>query len=196
MFGKKKVSLNEDIPTMPIIYGLLFGLIIFCIFFQHNIILGLLFIGVAVAIRIFSGKLKLKDGDVVYAFGLPGSGKSMFLTKVAVDNKKRNICVNEELAHLKIPHTVVKKEDLRKYSFGSEKKGGLLLWDEASLDGFDNRNFKTNFSGKDGEALLEAFKKCRHRYTAIVIATEYRPRLIIQYADLQRPERILTSTSL
>lgn len=172
MLGRSKpVSFFSSIPTISLTYILLAVYAGVCIFKGMYLYAGLSVIAIIV-IRIFSGNLKLKDGDVIFVFGLPGSGKTMFLTKVALDNKNRSLCVNEELEHLDLNKTVINKEMLAKYRFGSEDKSALILYDELSLDGFDNRDFKSNFAGKQGQEILRAFKKTRHRYTAIVLANQ------------------------
>ena len=113
MFGRNKpVSIFSNISTIPLTYIMLF--VFGCVMaYQGRWLYAILSLVVIVIIRIFSGKLKLKDGDVIFVFGLPGSGKTMFLAKIAEDNKKRNICVNKELDHLKLEHTVIDKELLR-----------------------------------------------------------------------------------
>ncbi len=173
MFGhSKSITIFSNISTLPLTYIMLF--VFGCVMaYNGRWLYAILSLVVIVVIRIFTGKLKLKDGDMIYVFGLPGSGKTMLLAKIADDNKsKRNICVNKELDHLTIDHTVINKELLSKYRFGCKDRGAAILYDEVSLDGFDNRDFKTNFSGEKGQELLEAFKKCRHRYTAFVLANQ------------------------
>ena len=172
MFGRsKKISFFSNISTFSLTYILLiiYSIVCFC---YGKWLYGFMGIAAFIIIRIFTGKLRVKDGDVIFVFGLPGSGKTMFLSKIADDNRNRNLCVNKELDHIKIDHTCIDKDMLAKYRFGCEDKGALILYDEVSLDGFDNRDFKTNFSGEKGQKLLEAFKKTRHRYTAFVLANQ------------------------
>lgn len=172
MFGRSKpITIQRSIPTIPLTYIMLIVYSIICAI-NGKWLYAILGIVAIILIRLFTGKLKLKDGDVIFVFGLPGSGKTMFLSKIADDNKNRSLCVNKELSHIKQEHTVIDKDMLAEYRFGCEDKGALILYDEVSLDGFDNRDYKTNFSGVRGQALLEAFKKCRHRYTAFVLANQ------------------------
>lgn len=114
-------------------------------------------------IRFFFAKLKIMSGDVVYLFGLPGSGKSCFLSKIGIDNKERTIVCNDEYSHYKLCNAVVSRDEFGAYRFPGES---LILFDESSLDGFDNRDFKTNF---DNDSLYY-LKKIRQYDSAIVFA--------------------------
>ena len=85
--------------------------VIFALFFKNIWLAVICGVGCLV-LRLFSGKLIVEPGDEVFVFGLPGSGKTMFLAKIAADNKKKNkyIFVNEELEHLKIKDGVIKRK--------------------------------------------------------------------------------------
>ena len=117
--------------------------------------------------RIFFSRLRVSDGDVILFFGLPGSGKSMFAAKVAHDNKKdRTICVNREFEHFSEADLVFDRQDLGEYLFPPPS---LLIYDEASLNGFDNRDFDKNFVGNDS---LEFLKKVRQYHSSIVFTNQ------------------------
>ena len=123
--------------------------------------LGFLFIK-----RYFFGKLILSASDLVLFWGLPGSGKTLMLTKVAKDNKdKWFIGVNDEYEHLLLKDFVYRRDDLAAYNFPS----AAMFFDEASLNGFDNRDFAKNF--KD-PAMLETFKKHRQIDMPIVFSNQ------------------------
>lgn len=88
-------------------------------------------------------------------FGGPGSGKTMFLTRLAAKfNGKHYIYSNYAI---KLPNIYkLKKQDFGKIEF---PPGSILLFDEASLNGYDNRDFKDNF--KENNA-MEFVKLIRH----------------------------------
>lgn len=137
-------------------------------------------------LHIFTAKLKLKAGDVVLFFGLPGSGKTMFLSKVGYDNIGANILVNEHFASYDLAADVVDRDTFGMYDYtavspGAAPEGGagettvtveydklsLLLWDEASLNGFDNRDWESfdKFS-------MEYLKRIRKYNSAIVFTNQ------------------------
>lgn len=121
------------------------------------------FCALALILHIFTAKLKLKAGDVVLFFGLPGSGKTMFLSKIGYDNIGSHILVNEHFASYDLAYDVVERETFGMYDYtevlsaSPDDPGGgsgdvesrmndklnLLLWDEASLNGFDNRDWQS-----------------------------------------------------
>lgn len=170
---KKVFKISERIPDSSLfIIPLIFAPILIMIL-TKNIILTLIVAAILFFFYLRSGKIKIHDGQVIFIFGTPGSGKTLTLAKIAHDNKKkRKIIVNEELEHLTEKDAVIKRSDIGKYIFGSPEAPALIMYDEVSLDGFDNRNHKTNFQGKEGEAILKGFKKCRHRYTGVVLANQ------------------------
>ena len=85
MFGRsKKISFFSNISTFSLTYILLIVYSIVC-FCYGKWLYGIMGIATFVIIRIFTGKLHVKDGDVIFVFGLPGSGKTMFLSKIADD---------------------------------------------------------------------------------------------------------------
>lgn len=106
--------------------------------------------------RLFFGDLNLGEGEVVLFFGLPGSGKSMFLARAGVRERKhfKHVFVNEIMSSYKASDGVYSKSDLGKYDFDH----ALLLFDEASLNGFDNRDWAKNFT-PDQMSFLKQVRK-------------------------------------
>lgn len=154
---KKKIQFKKGVP------GNLFLMVALAIFIALFVMLRnnwLLLCAVAVLAllffrRYFGGKLQLKPGDLVLFWGLPGSGKTLMLTKIAKDNKENwFIGVNEEYEHLQLKDFVFQRNDLAVFNF----PGAAMFYDEASLNGFDNRDFKINFKLP---GMLETFKKHR-----------------------------------
>lgn len=131
----------------------------------------------------FIVKIRIKPGDIVLFFGLPGSGKTLSLSKVGLDSAKartglalfsskfrpsrsfKHIAVNDSFVCFDGATTYFNRKLLTRHCWHDT----LFLYDEASLDGFDNRNFATNF--KD-ENLLRKFKKVRHNDNAFVFANQ------------------------
>ncbi len=92
-------------------------------------------------------------------FGRPGSGKSTFLAKIAYLSAKKN---NDVYSNVAIDGCyMIDRRDIGHYDYGN----ALVLYDEASLDGFDNRDYKTNFRDEDK---LEYLKKGRHYGTKFI----------------------------
>lgn len=163
---------SVDGMSVALICGIVFFVISTLIF--KNVWFSLIVAIVLLFLRLRSGKLIINPGDVYFAFGKPGAGKTLFQAAVASWNKKkgRYIFVNDELSHLSIKDEVITKSDIGQYRFGSSSRTGIVLYDEVSLDGFDNRNFKSNFKGISGEAILRGLKKCRHRYTGYLFTNQ------------------------
>lgn len=169
-----KIKTKKDVDgiSVALICGLVFFVLSVLVF--KNILLALICAAALLFFRLRSGKLIIKPGDVYFAFGKPGSGKTLFQAAVASWNKKKGkyIFVNEELSHLIIKDEVIQRSDIGTYRFGSSSRSGVVLYDEVSLDGFDNRNFKNNFKGSNGELILKGLKKCRHRYTGYLFTNQ------------------------
>lgn len=170
---KKRVIAKESIRdnTKWFVIGITLALIVACFLIKKSIGIALLLLGVIALLvwRLFFGKFRVSDGEVILLFGLPGSGKTMFLAKAAHDNiKDRMIGCNEEISHFKEKDFLYGRQDLGLWDFGFNEHS-LLLFDEASLNGFDNRDFKTNF---EDEKMLSFFKKIRQHDSAIVFANQ------------------------
>ncbi len=131
---------------------------------------GILLLGFCVK-RLFFGVLRLKDGDIIYFYGLPGSGKSLTMARVADDNKDRFCVVNNEFSHFKNANCVLPSNDLGKYSFPAHS---MHLIDECSNDGFDNRTWSTNFESTDK---LRYVKKIRHHKSCIMFTNQGREEI-------------------
>lgn len=149
------------------------------------LIFGKFFIGILYLLifRVFLQfivKVKIKPGDVVLFFGLPGSGKSLSLAKVGIDSQTaykqfgKNIDFSKKFKHIAVNDnfiTYTGADTFFNRQLLCERcwHDTLFLYDEASLDGFDSRNFQKNF--KD-ENLLRLFKKVRHNGNAFVFANQ------------------------
>lgn len=165
---RKKIEFKKGIPGEKL---LVVVLIVFMVLF---LLIGqdwstkafLITLLVFVLHRLYFGKLHLDPADLVLFWGLPGSGKTMMATKVAADNRRDwYIGVNPEFEHLAIADFVYDRDSLAVYRFD----GAILFFDEASLNGFDNREFKTNF--KD-PGMLEMFKKHRQIDSPMVLTNQ------------------------
>lgn len=165
---KKKVEFKKGIPGEKLLVIILVIFLILIVLTKANwAAMGLLLTLLALVIhRLYFGKLHLRPSDLVLFWGLPGSGKTLFLTKCAVDNQAEwYIGVNPEYDHLKFKDFVYTRESMAEWAF----PGAALFFDEASLNGFDNREFKTNF--KD-PGMLETFKKHRQMDMPMVFSNQ------------------------
>lgn len=170
---KKQFKLSEKIPDTSLFIPFLIAVPLILWFCFKNIWICLIALGLLLFIYLRSGKIKPYNGEIIFVFGLPRSGKTMLLAKIAHDNIKNcYIAVNEELQHFYEKDAVIQRSDIGKYKFGDENKSGIILYDEVSFDGFDNRDFKTNFKGEEGKAILKGFKKSGHRYQSVVLANQ------------------------
>lgn len=118
--------------------------------------------------HLMMGKLILKNGDVALFFGLPGSGKTMFLAKTAYDNADCHILTNDQFSTLDIASDVVERETFGMYDYKQDDdKLNVILWDEASLNGFDNRDWRSfdRYS-------MEFLKRIRKYNSAIVFSNQ------------------------
>lgn len=118
--------------------------------------------------HLMMGKLILKSGDVALFFGLPGSGKTMFLAKTAYDNAGCHILTNDQFSTLDIASDVVERETFGMYDYKQDDdKLNIIFWDEASLNGFDNRDWKSF-----DKYSMEFLKRIRKYNSAIVFSNQ------------------------
>lgn len=168
----KQVTLLKSVHDkrfmiIPVIVLVMIGVLIYNIFGATPTgAFGLAVAAFFLIRRLFFSKVKLGAGDVVLFWGLPGSGKTMFLTKIWRDTReKMNIYSNYTLPD--VPY--FDKSYIGQCEFHTDDRVAGLLFDEGSLNGFDNRNFKSNF--KD-ESKLEYLKKIRHHTTWIAFSNQ------------------------
>lgn len=117
--------------------------------------------------RLFHGKLKLSEGDVILFWGLQGSGKTLFLTKTIIDNPQLNYYANEEyFTSTSLPIACMPRAAWG--FFAPETVDNCFVIDEASLDGWDSRDWSKNFVPES----LEAWKKIRHSYGCAIMSNQ------------------------
>lgn len=118
--------------------------------------------------RLFFSRLVLKEGDVVSISGLPGAGKSVFLSKIVRDNLNNDsfekLCANSHFEHNKFVQYKYNKKDMQSFDLNK----GVWFADEMSLTGFDCRDSRNAFTPE----ALEFFKLIRHHHSAIVYTNQ------------------------
>ena len=111
-------------------------------------------------------------------FGSPGCGKTSFLV---ADAKKFNKKGYKVFSNICIPETYkFDKSYIGKYAF---PEGSILLFDEGSLNGFDNRDYKSNF--RENPDCLGYLKLLRHYSNKIIFYNQ-------GYDELDKKIRTLT----
>lgn len=107
-----------------------------------------------------------KDYDtyVNLYFGLPGSGKSTFLTRDIVKSAASgHKCFVANLDLVSIPNVYkITKNDIGSYKF---PPGSRIFFDEASLNGYDNRDFSKNFKGNNSLPYIKYIRHYRNQIT-------------------------------
>lgn len=139
------------------------------------IVFIVVFIAVWILLRVFN---VVKPQPVTLYFGAPRSGKTMFLTRLAVKYHSKLTTFSNYPLNLD-PLYSFNKRHFDTFQF---PEYSLLLFDEGSLNGFDNRNFKSNFS----ENSLEYLKLIGHYKNLIVFANQ-------GWDELDKKIRILTT---
>lgn len=104
------------------------------------------------------------DNYVNLYFGLPGSGKSTFLTRDIVKLSSKGVnCFVANLDLIPLPHVYkITKSDIGKYKF---PPGSHIFFDEASLNGFDNRDFSKNFKNNNNLPYIKYIRHYRNYIT-------------------------------
>lgn len=173
-----KSLFQKRITAVTSLKGSLKGFLIACCFIATVIALlvrsrwaffvALFFGAFTFLYHLMMGKLILKNGDVALFFGLPGSGKTMFLAKTAYDNAGCHILTNDQFSTLDIASDVVERETFGMYDYKQDDdKLNVILWDEASLNGFDNRDWKSF-----DKYSMEFLKRIRKYNSAIVFSNQ------------------------
>lgn len=107
-----------------------------------------------------------KDYDtyVNLYFGLPGSGKSTFLTRDIVKSSAAgHQCYVANLDLIALPNVhKISKSDIGTYIF---PPGSRIYFDEASLNGFDNRDHSKNFKGNNSLPYIKYIRHYRNQIT-------------------------------
>lgn len=104
------------------------------------------------------------DSFVNLYFGLPGSGKSTFLTRdIVVKSKKGIPCFVANLDLVPMDNVYkITKVDIGKYKF---PPGSHIYFDEASLNGFDNRDYSKNFKNNNTLPYIKYIRHYRNQIT-------------------------------
>lgn len=142
-----------------------------CVLFRSFIVFFLFLLAVvgALIVRLFSGRLRASEGDIVLFWGLPGSGKTMLAVKTALEFKKAgwHIAGNREFcSSSEIPDYLFEKYHM---GFFNPRPHTAYFIDEASLNGYDNRDFAKNFSRA---GVLDFWKKVRHNQTVVFMTNQ------------------------
>lgn len=104
------------------------------------------------------------DSYVNLYFGLPGSGKSTFLTRdIVVKSKKGIPCFVANLDLIPMDNVYkITKLDIGRYKF---PPGSHIYFDEASLNGFDNRDYAKNFKNNNCLPYIKYIRHYRNKIT-------------------------------
>lgn len=101
---------------------------------------------------------------VTLYFGPPGCGKTTFLAKIASQLQRKNTDV---FSNVPIDGCYAySRSDIGKFSF---PENSILLFDEGSLNGYDNRDHKDNFKGNHA---MDYFKLIRHYKNKIIFSNQ------------------------
>lgn len=140
------------------------------IFRQFALFFVAILLGIAcIVVRLFSGRLRASEGDIVLFWGMQGSGKTMLAVKTAMELKNAgwHIAGNNEFC------SVFNGCDYlyEKYHMGwfRPRPHTAYFIDEASLNGYDNRDFSKNFNRS---GVLDFWKKVRHNQVAIFMTNQ------------------------
>jgi len=142
-----------------------------CVLFRSAVVffLFLLCLICVVIARLFSGRLRAAEGEITILWGQKGSGKTMLEVKTAREFKAKgwHIAGNQEFC------SICKEADYlyEKYHmpFFLPRPHTAYFIDEASLNGYDNRDFTVNFKTP---GVLNFWKKCRHNQCCIFMTNQ------------------------
>lgn len=116
-----------------------------------------------------SDRFIIYPGQVVQFIGLPGSGKTMgasVMIKRSSDKLKMGVISTPD-AGLKFGTVCDVKKLLCSYRINNK----IVMIDESSLNGFDSREWSTNFKG-DGKKALAQLKLCRHYRNSFITTSQ------------------------
>lgn len=132
-------------------------------------------------------KKKFYTNCVNLYFGPPGCGKTTFICQDNdYINKKMQLTV---FSNIDLPYAYqIDKSYFGKYNIPS---GSVVLFDEASLNGYDNRDYKTNFSKAPEQ--LSYFKLIRHYGNKIIFTNQGHDELDIKIRTLTQNVWIVKS---
>lgn len=170
---RKKVTLLSSIknntPEILLFSGIILLVVLLTVKVSPLISLSAAVITLFVCIRLFCGRLKVKSGDVILFWGIPGSGKTMAQNATAAYNKKKFNAVivgNEEFAETsKIVDAVLPRNA---FGFFKCPDNSIICTDEASLNGWDSRDWSKNFCPES----LAYWKKIRHYKNAAILTNQ------------------------
>lgn len=118
-----------------------------------------IFIGLIFLWIIFRLNTKPKNIDVFNLyFGSPGCGKSTFLVHDALKLRRMgyDVYTNIPLSFTKI----FDKSYIGKYEFPEHS---VLMFDEGSLNGYDNRDYKNNFKNSNSLAYMKLLRHYKNK---------------------------------
>lgn len=164
------VSIASKDKLIPILLTAIVVLLVGALIFKKVAIIFLaLILGiVCILLRLFSGRLRADAGEVCILWGYQGSGKTMLAVKTARELKKDGwlIAGNKEFASI-----FDCDYNFEKHHMGHFRPLPHTAYfiDEASLNGYDNRDFAKNFNRP---GVLDFWKKCRHNEIAIFLTNQ------------------------
>lgn len=162
----RRISRSKFLTFLAVAGLVYVNVLLWCYRWQFGLSLLVVEVLFVLIRRLFFGDLNLGEGEIVLFFGLPGSGKSMFLSRAGSRERKNfdHVFVNETMDSYKGADGVYSKADLGKYDFDHS----LLLFDEASLNGFDNRDWAKNFTPEQ----LSFIKQIRKYHCSMIFSNQ------------------------
>ncbi len=174
LFKRSKIKV---FPALLIVLGVF--AVLFVLLDSWWVLLPIaLIVAVIIIRRLFFTPVKFEDGDVAYLYGGPGTGKTLAMTRIALDNcGDRLIVANEEYSHCDLADAVISSSDIGYYDFSMP---ALICNDESMLDGFGARDYQTNFSDP---AKTEFIVKIRQYGHAMVFTSQRQDALDVMLRE-------------